>query len=147
MDDQVKRRVRVGDSAELTKKFTEEDIDRFAELTLDDNGIHTSAELSARGIFRRPVVHGVFAGSLISSVMGTKLPGPGTILQEMNCRYVNPVYPGDTVTARVVLTAVEEQEKYYTAALQGTCVNQDGVLIAEADCRQMMLKRFFEVAE
>lgn len=147
MDDNTKRTLRVGDSAELTKKFTEEDIARFAELTLDDNGIHTSAELSAKGIFRRPVVHGVFAGSLISSVMGTKLPGPGTILQEMNCRYTNPVYPGDTVTARVVLTDAEEKEKYYTATLKGTCVNQDGVTVAEADCTQLMLKRFFEITE
>ena len=145
MGEQEKRLLRVGDSAQLTKKFTEEDIEQFAALTMDDNGIHTSEELSAKGIFRRPVVHGVFAGSLISSVMGTKLPGSGTILQEMNCRYTNPVYPGDTVTAKVVLTGIEEQARYYTATLKGTCVNQDGITVAEADCRQLMLKRFFEV--
>lgn len=145
MDVQEKRTLRVGDSAELMKEFTSEDIEGFAELTLDDNGIHTSEELSARGIFRRPVVHGVFVGSLISSVMGTKLPGHGTVLQEMNCRYTNPVYPGDTVTAKVVLTGVDEQERYYTATLEGTCTNQDGIVVAEAACRQLMLKRFFEV--
>ena len=145
MDNQAKRILRIGDSAEITKDFTEEDIARFAELTMDDNGIHTDAELSRRGIFRRPVVHGVFVGNQISSVMGTKLPGHGTILQEMNCRYVNPVYPGDTVTAKVVLTDTEEQPRYYTATLKGTCVNQDGITVAEADCRQLMLKRFFEV--
>ena len=145
MSDHEKRLLRIGDSAQLTKKFTEEDIEAFAELTMDDNGIHTSRELSAKGIFRRPVVHGVFAGNLISSVMGTKLPGPGTILQEMNCRFINPVYPGDTVTARVVLEKAEEQERYYTATLKGTCVNQDGITVAEADCRQLMLKRFFEI--
>ncbi len=145
MDGQEKRVLRIGDSAELTKEFTSEDIDRFADLTLDDNGIHTSAELSARGIFRRPVVHGVFVGSLISSVMGTQLPGHGTVLQEMNCRYTNPVYPGDSVTAKVVLTDVDEQERYYTATLEGTCTNQDGIVVAEAACRQLMLKRFFEV--
>ena len=77
--------------------------------------------------------------------MGTKLPGHGTVLQEMNCRYTNPVYPGDTVTAKVVLTGVDEQERYYTATLEGTCTNQDGIVVAEAACRQLMLKRFFEV--
>ena len=147
MDDQAKRRLRVGDSAELRKKFTSEDIERFAVLTMDDNGIHTSAELSAQGIFRRPVVHGVFVGSLISSVMGTQLPGQGTVLQEMDCRYTNPVYPGDEITARVVLTDAEEQERYYTATLEGTCLNQDGIVVAEAKCRQLLLKRFFEVIE
>lgn len=146
MEDQTRRTLHIGDHASLTKKFTEEDIDRFAELTLDDNGIHTDAQLSRRGIFRRPVVHGVFVGSLISSLMGTQLPGHGTILQEMNCRYLNPVYPGDTVTVRVVLTEAEEQPRYYTASLKGTCVNQDGIMVAEADCRQLLLKRFFEVA-
>ena len=145
MDVQEKRTLRVGDSADLMKEFTSVDIEGFAVLTLDDNGIHTSEELSARGIFRRPVVHGVFVGSLISSVMGTKLPGHGTVLQEMNCRYTNPVYPGDTVTAKVVLTGVDEQERYYTATLEGTCTNQDGIVVAEAACRQLMLKRFFEV--
>ena len=145
MNEQTKRILRVGETAQLTKKFTEEDIRQFAELTMDDNGIHTSEELSAKGIFRRPVVHGVFVGSLISSVMGTRLPGHGTILQEMDCKYTNPVYPGDEVTAKVVLTDVDEQERYYTATLEGTCVNQDGIAVAEAKCRQLLLKRFFEV--
>ena len=71
MDNQEKRMLRLGDSAELGKRFTEEDIDEFARLTLDDNGMHTSTEVSRRGLFRRPVVHGVFVGSLISAVMGT----------------------------------------------------------------------------
>ena len=139
------RTLRIGDSAELKKKFTSEDIERFAVLTMDDNGIHTSEELSAKGIFRRPVIHGVFVGSLISSVMGTQLPGHGTILQEMDCKYTNPVYPGDEVTAKVVLTDAEEQEKYYMATLEGTCVNQDGIVVAEAKCKQLLLKRFFEI--
>ena len=76
MDKQEKRVLHLHDSAELTKSFTEEDIDEFARLTLDDNGMHTSAELSRRGLFRRPVVHGVFVGSLISSVMDRTLFRP-----------------------------------------------------------------------
>ena len=141
----MKRTLCIGDTAELKKKFTSEDIERFAVLTMDDNGIHTSEELSAQGIFRRPVIHGVFVGSLISSVMGTQLPGHGTILQEMDCKYTNPVYPGDEVTAKVVLTDVDEQERYYTATLEGTCTNQDNIVVAEAKCRQLLLKRFFEI--
>ncbi len=147
MDTQEKRVLHIGDSAQITKAFTEEDIAGFAELTMDYNGMHTDAELSRKGIFRRPVVHGVFVGALISSVMGMKLPGQGTILQEMNCRYTNPVYPGDTVTARVVLKKTQEQPRYYTAFLEGICVNQDGITVAEADCRQLLLKRFFEIRD
>ena len=118
----------------MTKTFTQQDIDDFVRLTLDDNGMHTDPELSRQGLFRRPVVHGVLVGSLISSVMGTKLPGNGTVLQGQDIQYLSPVYPGDTVTAEVVLTEIE-----------GTCTNQDGVVVAKALSKELMLKRLFEV--
>lgn len=140
-----KRTCRIGDTASLTRAFSEEDITAFARLSLDDNGVHTDPELSRRGLFRRPVVHGVLVASLISSVMGTKLPGHGTVLQEQEIEYRNPVYPGDTVTAEVRLTEVEEFERYYIATLEGTCRNQDDIVCVSAVCRQLMLKRFFEV--
>lgn len=136
---------RVGDTASLTKTFHEEDIRAFAELSLDDNGVHTDPQLSRRGLFRRPVVHGVLVGSLISSVMGTQLPGHGTVLQDQQIEYLAPVYPGDTVTAEVKLTGIEEKERYYLAQLEGTCRNQDDVVCVKAVCHQLMLKRFFVV--
>ena len=55
--------------------------------------------------------------------------------------------PEDEVTAEVVLTQADEQERYYTATLEGKCTNQDGIVVAEATCRQLLLKRFFEVLE
>lgn len=146
-EERTKTVCRIGDTASLTKTFTEEDIAAFAELTLDDNGMHTDPQLSRRGLFRRPVVHGVLVGSLISSVMGTKLPGHGTILQDQDIRYENPVYPGDTITAQVKLVSVEESERYYTATLEGTCRNQDDIVCVRAVCHQLMLKRFFVVTK
>lgn len=140
-----KRVCSIGDKASLTKTFTEEDIRTFTELTLDDNGMHVDPAMSRKGLFRRPVVHGVLVGSLISSVMGTKLPGSGTILREQQIEYLNPVYPGDTVTAEVELVSYEESERYYLAELKCSCRNQDDVPVVEAVCRQLMLKRFFEI--
>lgn len=142
-----KKTVRVGDKASLTKKFTEDDIKAFAELTLDDNGMHLDPELSAIGLFRRPVVHGVLVGSLISSVMGTQLPGHGTVLQDEDIKFLNPVYAGEEITAAVELVEVIEERRYYIGKLYGTCHNQDGVLVAEARCSQLMLKRFFTVED
>ncbi len=135
----------IGDKASLSKTFTVNDIAQFAELTLDNNGMHMDPEFARRGIFRRPVVHGILVSSLISSVMGTKLPGQGAVLQAQNIVYDAPVYPGDTVTAEVTLTEVEEYPKYYIATLSGICTNQDGVQVAKAVSKEMMLKRFFEV--
>lgn len=140
-----RRICRIGEKASLVKTFTEKDLQDFAVMTMDDNGMHVDPVMSRKGIFRRPVVHGVLVGSLISSVMGTKLPGSGTILQGEDIRFLNPVYPGDTVTAEVELTEVQEEERYYIATLKGTCRNQDDVTVVEAVCRQLMLKRFFEV--
>ena len=142
-----KKLCRIGERASLKKTFTEEDIAAFAQLTLDDNGMHMDPQLARRGLFRRPVVHGVLVGSLISSVMGTSLPGHGTVLQDQQIEYQNPVYPGDTVTAEVCLTEVQEFERYYIATLEGTCRNQDDVLCVTAVCHQLMLKWFFTVEE
>lgn len=141
------RTLRIGERAEIRKTFTEKDIEEFARISLDDQGLHTDSELSRKGLFRRPVVHGVLVASLISSVMGTKLPGPGTVLQSEDVKFLQPVYPGDTVTAEVFLTAIEEHPKYYIASLEGKCTNQDGITVVTADCRQLMLKRFFEVVK
>lgn len=144
-EDYRKRICRIGDRAALTKTFSQKDIDDFVRLTLDDNGMHTDPELSRKGIFRRPVVHGVLVGSLISSVMGTKLPGSGTVLQGQDIEYLAPVYPGDTVTAEVELSGVEEFDHYYVATLNGTCTNQDGVVVATAVSRELMMKRLFGI--
>ena len=76
--------------------------------------------------------------------MGKRLPGEGTVLQSEDIRFLQPVYPGDTVTAEVVVTGIEEHDKYYIATLEGVCRNQDDITVVEADCRQLMLKRFFE---
>ena len=145
MSEQEIRKCRIGDKASLTKEFTEEDITAFARLSLDDNGIHTDPDLSRRGLFRRPVVHGVLVASLISSVMGTRLPGHGTVLQDQEIEYLNPVYPGDRITAEVTLTGAEEKERYNIAELTGVCRSQDDVVCARAVCHQLMLKRFFTI--
>ncbi|MDO4176562.1 MAG: MaoC family dehydratase [Bacillota bacterium] len=135
----------IGDKASISKTFTQEDLEQFADLTLDDNGIHTDPELAAHGIFRRPVIHGVLVSSLISSCMGTKMPGHGAILQAQDISYAAPVYPGDTVTVEVTIKEVDEQPKYYIATIEGICTNQDGVEVARATSKEMMLKRFFEI--
>ena len=128
-ENSVKKTIHVGDRASLTKRFTVEDIEAFAQVSMDDQGLHTDPEFSRRGLFRRPVVHGVLVGSLISSVMGTRLPGEGTVLQSEDIRFLQPVYPGDTVTAEVVVTGIEEHDKYYIATLEGVCRNQDDITV------------------
>ena len=78
------------------------------------------------------MVHGLLCAGLISAVLGTKLPGPGAIYLQQTLRFLRPVFPGDTITATVEVTACTEGR--HTATLRTTCVDADGrhVLDGEA---------------
>lgn len=137
------RRLRVGQEAELKKTFFKDDVDKFAALTGDYNRLHTDVEFAAGSPYGRPVVHGMLAASLISSAMGMKLPGEGTVLIEENVRLTGPVFYGDTVTAAVRLIACRESEEQYIGTLSGICRNQKNEVVAVAKCRQLLSKKLF----
>lgn len=140
-----KRRIRIGQEESLKKTFFKDDVDKFAALTGDYSRLHTDAEFARQSIYGRPVVHGVLAASLISSVMGMKLPGEGTVLIEEQVRFLKPVFYGDTVTARVRMLSCREGKKQYVAVLAGVCENQKGEIVAAAKCRQLLDKELFEI--
>lgn len=139
------KKLRIGQEAEITKTFFKDDADKFAALTADYSRLHTDAEFAKRSVYGRPVIHGILAASLISSVMGMKLPGEGTILAEEQVRFLKPVFYGDTVTAKVRLASCREGSRQYIASLDGVCVNQKGEIVAAARCRQLMSKELFEI--
>lgn len=141
-----KRVLQIGNSASMTKTFTAEDIIAFAKVTGDFGKIHLDKEFAAKYGFGRPIVHGVLTGSLISSVMGMQLPGDGTILMDEDIRFTAPVYAGDTVTATVVLKGVKEMKRFYVGELYGTCTNQEGTIVAEGTCHQMMMMNLFSIS-
>ena len=102
--------IRPGDRASVEHVFTTEDVAAFARLSGDDNPIHLDADAATAAGFEREVVHGVLVTSLISRLLGTRLPGPGTILLGQELRYRRPVYPGDRLTATVEVTSVREDK-------------------------------------
>ena len=93
--------------------------------------------------YGKPVVHGVLAASLISTVMGTKLPGEGTVFVEEQVRFLKPVFYGDMITAKVTFTACKEREDGYIGTFSGVCENQDHETVVWAECRQFMSKELF----
>ena len=116
--------IKVGDNASLTKTFTESDVLTFAEISGDNNPVHIDATYAISTRFERQIVHGMLTAGLISAVLGTQMPGPGSIYlkQEMNFRA--PVYIGDTVTATATVTKIRNEKSIVT--LKTTCINQDG---------------------
>src|SRR5215813_8252423 len=82
----------VGMEASYAKKITNEDILAFAELSGDVNPIHLSDEFAASTIFKKRIAHGFLTGSLFSTVLGTKLPGPGCVYLSQSMKFRAPVY-------------------------------------------------------
>lgn len=132
-----------GERASLIKTFYKEDADRFALLTGDGNRLHTDPAFAGKQWFARPVVHGVLTASLLSTVMGMKLPGHGTILMSENLEFLNPVYFGDTIEATVTFTSFRETKKFYVGDFYGECKNQRGETVVTGTARQMMMKTLF----
>lgn len=125
------RGIEVGQRASLSRTITDDDIAAFARLTGDNNPLHVDASFALRSRFGRRVAHGLFSAGLVSAVLGTRLPGPGAIYLQQTLRFVRPVYPGDTVTATVEVTAYREDRRI--ATLRTTCSDQRGDLVLDGE--------------
>jgi 3-hydroxybutyryl-CoA dehydratase len=104
----------VGDHASVDHAFTVADIATFARLSGDDNPIHLDEEAARAAGFEGVIAHGAMVMGLFSRLLGTRLPGPGTIYLGQETRFSRPVYPGATVTAHVEVVAVREDKPVVT---------------------------------
>ena len=122
---------KIGDSASITKTITDEDIQAFADVTGDHNPLHLDDEYAAKTRFGRRIAHGMLSASLISAVLANELPGAGSVYLSQTLKFVKPVFPGDTVTARVTVTAVRDDKPIIT--LETVCVNQHNELVLKGE--------------
>lgn len=116
-----------GMKAETAKTITEADILMFAAVSTDTNPVHIDAEAAAKSMFGQRIAHGMLSAGLISAVLGTKLPGPGSIYLGQTLRFRAPVTIGATVCARVEVTAVDTAKKRVT--LKTECFVGDTLVI------------------
>lgn len=121
--------LQVGMAAELAKTYNQWDINTFAALTGDLNPAHVDKAFAERTIFREKIAHGTLTASLISAVLGMRLPGPGSIYLSQELRFLRPVRIGDTVTARVEVIEIVRDENL--VKLRTTCTNQRGELVLD----------------
>ncbi|WP_217806509.1 bifunctional enoyl-CoA hydratase/phosphate acetyltransferase [Planktotalea arctica] len=124
--------IAVGDHAELTRTLKPQDIELFAVMSGDVNPAHVDAEYAKSDMFHGVIAHGMWGGALISAVLGTELPGPGTIFLNQSLTFEAPVGLGDTVTVRVEVTEKLEKDRLLLAC---TCLNQDGRSVIEGVAR------------
>ncbi|MBA4342901.1 MAG: enoyl-CoA hydratase [Methylibium sp.] len=114
----------LGQSARLTRTLTQQDIQAFAWVSGDVNPAHLDDEYAQGTRFHGVIAHGMWGGALISSVLGTEFPGPGTIYLEQTLRFSRPVRIGDTLT--VVLTVAEKDDAAGRVKLDCEAINQKG---------------------
>ncbi len=117
--------LRVGQSETFTKTVSERDIQQFAEVTGDVNPVHLDESYAATTRFKTRIAHGMLGAGFISAVIGTKMPGPGTIYLGQTLKFMAPVKIGDTVVARVEVAAISGKR----VTLKTTCSVGDTVVI------------------
>ncbi len=121
-------KIKPGDTASLSKTISDNDIRAVANATGDHNPLHLDEEFAKQMRFGRRIAHGMLSASLISAVIANELPGQGSIYLGQTLQFVAPVFPGDTVTARVTVTAIREDKPI--VKLETVCTNQrDEVVI------------------
>lgn len=116
--------IKVGDTACLTRTLRAEDVQLFATMSGDVNPAHLDLEYAKSTQFRGIIAHGMWGGALISTVLGTEYPGPGTIYLAQNLSFLRPVHVGDTLEVRVSVTATDAANRHVT--LDCRCTNQHG---------------------
>jgi len=117
----------IGDTASLIRTLMPEDVKLFAVLTGDFNPGLADPTYSESGMFREVIAHGMWSGSLISTVLGTQFPGPGTTLIDQALHFARPVTIGDTIT--VTITAKQKFDHNKHVVFDCVCTNQEGLQV------------------
>lgn len=123
--------MKIGKKASMTKKITQEDIINYSKISLDDNPLHLNEEYAKNSIFKKRIAHGMIAAGLISAVLGTKLPGKGSIYLEQSLKFLKPVYINDNITATVEIKKIENK----IVTLETFCINQEGKIILKGEAK------------
>ncbi|MDT8991135.1 bifunctional enoyl-CoA hydratase/phosphate acetyltransferase [Curvibacter sp. APW13] len=125
----------IGQSAQLVRTLSIDDIRAFAAVSGDTNPAHLDAQYAAETLFHDVIAHGMWGGSLISALLGTQFPGPGTIYLDQSLHFAKPVRVGDTLTVSVTVTAKDAEHK--AVELDCQVLNQKGAKVLSGVARVM----------
>jgi len=123
--------IRLNETAEFSKTVSESDVYLYAGVTGDFNPAHINEEYARETFFKTRIAHGMLAAGLISTVLGTRLPGPGTVYVRQELNFLAPVRIGDTVTARVEVIEIMTEKKQ--VRFRTTCSTQNGTMVLDGE--------------
>ena len=121
--------IRLGQKAQFSKTISESDVYLFAGITGDFNPAHVDEEYAGKTFFETRVAHGMLTASFISTIVGTMLPGPGSIYVSQEVNFLAPVKIGDTITTTAEVTELLTEKKH--VRLKTYCTNQDGTVVID----------------
>ena len=127
--------MKLGDSASFTKTVSEHDVYTYAGVSGDFNPAPVNEVEAQKGMFGKRIAPGMLSAGFISTVLGTQLPGPGTIYMGQELRFTKPVFFGDTITATV--TVAELIPEKTRAILDTVCTNQNGEVVIKGKATVM----------
>jgi 3-hydroxybutyryl-CoA dehydratase len=130
--------LREGMTDTYSRVMTDADLRAFADATGDDNPVHFDQAYAESTRFKGRICHGMLIASLISTVLGTRLPGPGTVYVSQSIRFKGPVRPGDEVVARVTVTKLIPEKKFVEFT---TSCTVGGKVVIEGDAVGMIPSR------
>lgn len=119
----------IGMSCELVKSFSQDEVKAFALLSMDNNPIHLDREYAQNSLFKKNIVHGFLVGSLFSAIIGTKMPGEGSIYLNQTMVFRKPVYWDQSVKAVVKVEELYPEKQ--RALLSTNCYDEDNNLLIE----------------
>jgi len=136
--------LKVGMTAVYARTLTETDIVLFAGISGDNNPVHINEEFASQTMFSGRIAHGMLTAAFISTVLGTRLPGPGAIYVSQSIRFKAPVRAGDTVVCRATVTDLLPEKKRATFS---TVVSVGNKVVLEGEAVLMVPVRPHPPAE
>lgn len=130
MIENIYNELNVGDKGYIEKTVTETDVYLYAGITGDFSWLHVNEKRAQQGHFKTRIVHGMLLIGLISTVIGNRMPGAGTIYESQNITFLRPCYINDTIRAQTEVTELLGKGR---VRLKTTCFNQDGLVILDGE--------------
>lgn len=119
----------VGQSASIGRRFTTQEVEMFSDLCMDKNPVHLDEEYARNSIFGNRIVYGFLTASLFSGIIGSILPGNGSIYLNQNMNFRKPVYHNELLTATCTITNIREDKPIVT--LETICRNEAGEIVVD----------------
>ncbi|MHA1587696.1 MAG: MaoC family dehydratase [Candidatus Thorarchaeota archaeon] len=130
--------IRIGQHAEYVRTVTSEDIEMFGQVSGDYNPLHFDEDWAKTTMFKGRIAHGILTATYVSTVIGMKLPGPGTIYISQSMKFRRPVRIGDKITARVEVIGKNSEKEFLT--LKTVCINQDDKVVLDGEAVVTMMR-------